>query len=224
MKAKRLLPTAIGLLVALVSPFGFSFYVGSVREQLADPPKVILALILEWVPTLVLLGLILFWERESLDSIGLRSMSWRDGLWGVVGWLVGTVAFNLSTPLVNALNLDTAVTGVAQLAKVPLGLRVAIVLTAGITEEILYRGYPIERLTALTGRLGLSATISYLLFVLLHVPLWGLGGALQVGSLSVVLTALYLWRRNLPACMLMHILNDTFAFIMLPHFFGQYLP
>ncbi|RMG52464.1 MAG: CPBP family intramembrane metalloprotease, partial [Chloroflexi bacterium] len=34
----------------------------------------------------------------------------------------------------------------------------------------------------------------------------------------------YVWRRNLPACMVMHVLNDAYAFILLPELFAQYLP
>ncbi|MEM4290456.1 MAG: CPBP family intramembrane glutamic endopeptidase, partial [Nitrososphaerota archaeon] len=94
------------------------------------------------------------------------------------------------------------------MARVPIALRIAVVITAGITEEILFRGYPIERLNSLTGRLGLSALIAYVVFVLPHIPFWGLGGTIQIGVWSIV-TILYIKRRNLPACILMHILNDA---------------
>lgn len=77
MKTKRWLPTVIGLVIALIVPFAFSFYTGSVREHLADPPKVILALVAEWIPALALLALVLFWERKPLRSIGLRLGSWK---------------------------------------------------------------------------------------------------------------------------------------------------
>jgi membrane protease YdiL (CAAX protease family) len=151
-------------------------------------------------------------------------MSWRDVLWGVVGFIVGAFSFILTTPLVNALGLSTTSGGIARLAQIPLVLRIGIVITAGVTEEILFRGYPIERLNNLTGRLSLAALIAYVVFVLLHIPFWGLGGTIQIGVWSIVVTILYVKRRNLPACMLMHILNDAYAFILLPMLFAQYLP
>lgn len=114
--------------------------------------------------------------------------------------------------------------GITQLAQTPIALRIAIVITAGITEEILFRGYPIERLTSMTGRVVLGAGIAYLVFVLLHIPFWGWGGTIQIGIWSLIVTALYVWRRDLPACMVMHLLNDAYAFILLPELFAQYLP
>lgn len=222
--ARRYLPTILGLFIALGLPVILSLYWGSVRDQLADPSRVVLVLAREWGIALLLLAVILFWEHQPLSSIGFRKMSWRDALWGIAGFLLGALTFIITTPIVQAFNLGTTGGGIAQLATVPLGLRVAIVLTAGITEEILFRGYPIERLNALTGRIGLSAVIAYLVFVLLHIPFWGLGGTIQIGVWSLLITALYVWRRNLPTCMLMHVLNDAYAFILLPMFFAQYLP
>ena len=174
--------------------------------------------------TILLLLIILLWERQSLSSIGIRKMEWQDVLWAIGGFLLGAVSFIITTPLVSLLGLGTTGSGIAQLAQVPVALRVAIVFTAGITEEILFRGYPIERFHSMSGRIFLGAGIAYLAFVLLHIPFWGLGGTIQIGVWSLIVTALYVWRRNLLACMLMHILNDAYAFILLPSFFTQYLP
>lgn len=85
-------------------------------------------------------------------------------------------------------------------------------ITAGVTEELLFRGYPIERLSSLTGQMGLGALIAYGAFVALHLPFWGPEGTVQIGVCSLVVTALYIKRRNLPACMLMHLLSDGYAF------------
>jgi membrane protease YdiL (CAAX protease family) len=97
----------------------------------------------------------------------------------------------------------------------PPSLRVAIVITAGVTEEVLYRGYPIERLFAITGSLGLSASIPYILFVVIHIPVWGVGGSIQIGVWALIVTYLYVKGRNLCSCMLMHILNDAYAIMIL---------
>lgn len=141
-----------------------------------------------------------------------------------MGFIIGAPTFILTAPLVSALGLGTTSAGILELAQMSIALRIGIVLTAGITEEIMFRGYPIERINSLTeGRLGISALIAYVVFVLLHIPFWGLGGTLQIGVWNLVITILYVKRRNLPACMLMHILNDAYAFILLP-LFASYLP
>ena len=216
--------TFVGLFAALGLPFVLDLLFGKRPEDLAIPSRVVFTIAEEWALVFVLLCIVLFWERQSLISIGIKRMSGRDLLWGVVGFVVGALSFILTTPIVNALDLGTTSGGIAQLAQVPVALRIGVVITAGITEEILFRGYPIERLNGLTGRLGLSAVIAYLAFVLLHIPFWGLGGTIQIAVWSLIITILYVKRRNLPTCMLMHILNDAYAFILLPTLFAQYLP
>ncbi|GIW33948.1 CPBP family intramembrane glutamic endopeptidase [Meiothermus sp.] len=223
MNKKQKIATFVGLFVALGLPFVLDLLLGIRPEDMAIPSRVILFVTEEWTLAFVLLGIVLLWERQSLASIGIKKVSWRDLLWGVLGFIVGAFSFILTMPLVNALGLGTTSSGISQLAQIPIVLRIGIVLTAGITEEILFRGYPIERINALTGRLGLSAFIAYVVFVLLHIPFWGLGGTIQIGVWSIVITILYVKRRNLLACMLMHILNDAYAFILLP-LFAQYLP
>uniref|UniRef100_A0A7C4PF54 CPBP family intramembrane metalloprotease n=1 Tax=Anaerolinea thermolimosa TaxID=229919 RepID=A0A7C4PF54_9CHLR len=218
------LATLVGLFVALGLPFVLTLLLGERSEGLWNPSRVILTIAKEWGVTLILLGIVFFWERRTLASIGLKQMTGRDALWGVVGFVIGALTFIFTLPLVNALGLGTTSEGIAQLAQTPIALRVAIVITAGITEEILFRGYPIERLTEMTGHIGWGAGVTYIAFVLLHIPFWGLGGTIQIGVWSLVVTALFVWRRNLPACMLMHILNDAYAFILLPTLLSQYLP
>lgn len=176
----------------------------------------------DWALALALVALVLFWERLPLASIGFRRPAWRDLAWGVLGFLLGALAFAFTTPLVQALRLGDTGSGIARLAGLSIPFRVVIVLTAGITEEVLFRGYPIERLAAWTGRLGLSAALAYAVFVLLHLPFWGLGGTIQIGLWSVIVTWLYVRRRNLWPCILMHVLNDAYAFILLPTLFPSF--
>jgi membrane protease YdiL (CAAX protease family) len=226
MRVKRpLLATLVGLFMALGLPFVLTLlFGGGSKGLLWNPARVILTIAEEWAVTLILLGIVFLWERRTLASIGVKQMSGRDVLWGVVGFVVGAFSFIITAPLVKALDLGTTSGGIAQLAQASIVSRVAIVITAGITEEILFRGYPIERLTEMTGRIGWGAGIAYIAFVLLHIPFWGLGGTIQIGVWSLIVTLLYVWRRNLLACMLMHILNDAYAFILLPALFAQYMP
>ncbi len=227
MSRKRQTATFAGLFVALGLPFiiyMLNLLFGVRHGDLLTSSRAGLLIAEEWAAALILLAIVFLWEKQSWASIGIKKMSWQDILWAVVGFVVGAFSFILTNPVVTALGLGTTSGGISQLAQVPLALRIGIVLTAGITEEILSRGYPIERLYSLTNRLGLSAVIAYAAFVLLHIPFWGLGGTIQIGVWSIVITVLYVKRRNLLACMLMHILNDAYAFILLPALFAQYLP
>ena len=221
---RQRIATFVGLFVALGMPFVLDLLLRKRPGDMAIPSRVILSIAEEWILVLILLGIVFFWERQSPESIGIKKMSGRDVLWGIVGFIVGALSFIFTMPIVHALGLETTSAGIAQLAQIPIFLRVAVVITAGFTEEILFRGYPIERFGSLTGRLGLGALITYVVFVLLHIPFWGIGGAIQIGVWSLIVTLLYVKRRNLPACILMHVLNDTYAFILLPIFFAQSLP
>lgn len=113
--------------------------------------------------------------------------------------------------------MPSSLSDLSKLAAVPLGLRIALVLTAAICEEFMYRGYGIEELTYLTGNRWLAGFLSWLVFTVSHVGLYGVSRALIIPALvGAVLTALYLWRRNLPACMLMHALMDGIFLILVP--------
>lgn len=89
------------------------------------------------------------------------------------------------------------------------------ILTAGITEEVLFRGYALERLAELTDNLWVSAAISLATFVLTHLSGWNLAHILGVVlPLGVVLTVLYLWKRNLVFVIIIHVLVDLPLFFI----------
>lgn len=95
-------------------------------------------------------------------------------------------------------------------------MTILIALTAGVTEELLFRGYAIERLSEISGSTTIGACAAYVIFVGLHAPFWGIGGTLQIGVWSLLVTWLYVRRRTLVPCIVMHVLNDLFAFVLMP--------
>jgi membrane protease YdiL (CAAX protease family) len=219
----KYLSSIVGLFIAFILPFAFSLCLRVAHYQFTDTSRYVLSMVRLWSVTLLLLAVILLWERQSLSSIGIRKTTWNDVLWGFVGFLLGALVFGITTPVIKALHLTGTESGILQLGKLPILFRLAIVLTAGITEEIIFRGYVIERLNILTGRIGWGAAIGYFVFVVLHLPFWGWGGTIQIGLWSLVVTILYVKRRNLPACMLMHVLNDAYAFLLLPNLLANYV-
>lgn len=95
----------------------------------------------------------------------------------------------------------------------PLSLVVALVLTTAITEEILYRGYVIERVRELTGRPWIGVLVSAVVFVAPHVAFFGEQWLVSNGVSVALLYALYVWRRNLVACMTMHLLGNSLVLV-----------
>lgn len=211
--------TLVGLILALGGGPLLGLLLRAARPTPVAVARFARTVVADWTLTFALLALVLLWKRLPLASIGFRRPTWRDLVWGLAGFVLGVLAFALTTPLVQALGLGDTGTGIAQLARLAVPFRVVIVLTAGFTEEVLFRGYPVERLAAWTGRPVLGTALAHVVFVLLHLPFWGPGGTFQIGLWSLIVTWLYVWRRNLWPCILMHVLNDAYAFILLPLLF-----
>jgi membrane protease YdiL (CAAX protease family) len=96
------------------------------------------------------------------------------------------------------------------LREAPLWLALVIAAVAGISEEFVYRGYVIEEMGELIHSRRIAAGIATLFFGLMHVVTFG--WSLQLiypGLIGAVITVLYLQRRNLPLCMLLHALLDS---------------
>jgi membrane protease YdiL (CAAX protease family) len=87
-----------------------------------------------------------------------------------------------------------------------------VIVSAG--EEWLYRAYAIERLQALVGGPWLAGALSLAAFGLAHLPLWGPGVALTTLVSGGVFTGLYLWRRDITALILAHVITDLYGLVV----------
>jgi membrane protease YdiL (CAAX protease family) len=104
-----------------------------------------------------------------------------------------------------------------EFGRVPIWLRILLAFRAGFMEEILCRGYPIERLNRLAGRIWPGALISLFIFTILHLPGSGLGSTVGVVlPVGAILTELYVWKRNLTLNIAVHFLVDLLALVLLP--------
>lgn len=163
------------------------------------------ALVLVWVTRV---------ERLSLASIGLHRPTWGTLGWGLVATIMLIASVMLSFAVIGpALGLEQNMRATAAIVNVPLWLLVLTPLVAGVTEEIVYRGYAIERLSFLTGRRWVGALLGGVIFLLAH---WSWGGLqmILVAFATVILTGLYLWRRDLVCCMLAHAAADLIGFAL----------
>jgi membrane protease YdiL (CAAX protease family) len=157
------------------------------------------------------LAAFIFWtvlrvERLTLESIGLRRPDWSTLIWGMAFWLGALQLWPaLSAALLGDLSTPDVGAGIDALARLPIWFRLIVAVTGGIVEETLYRGYAVERLASVTGRRLLGGAISALAFGLAHVPTWGLAFSLGADlPFGIIMTAFYLWRRDLWANILAH--------------------
>lgn len=157
-----------------------------------------------WASGVALILIIRGGERLPLSSIGLgTSRWWKSILWGV---LLSIPCLLLGGALVALTHYGHNQAATA-FEKLPLWLVTLIVTRAGVLEELFYRGYAIDRLETLgLGRFW-SVTIPLIIFSIGH---WtgGWANILIAFALGAILTAFYLWRRDLVANMIGHGLVD----------------
>lgn len=113
-------------------------------------------------------------------------------------------------------------TDAAQLRQVlsaPFGLRAALIITAGICEEILFRGYALERLALFTKNIWIAGLVGTILFTLAHAPRYGFRPDLiGVFAIGAILSLVYIWRRNIAGCIALHWLIDGSGVLFVPAF------
>lgn len=213
---RRRLASLAGLFVALVLPATLSASAGELplRETAID--AVLLNEAVVWSLALAVLAIVLFWERRPLSSIGLVRPTWAALAVGA-GITVALLLLAIGAGLV--LKVTETPTGdkgqAALVMALPFWLQMFLSLSAGFTEEVLFRGYAIERMTELTGRRWLGAIVPVFVFGAAHAPFWGVLHALAAGIIGLLLTLVYLWRRNLWTNIAAHALFDGLIFIML---------
>jgi membrane protease YdiL (CAAX protease family) len=152
-----------------------------------------------------------FVERRPWSSIGLRRLRARDAAVAVLFAVLITAGLAAILLVVfPALGTGNA-EAVDRLRALPAWWLALSVVRAGVSEEILFRGYPIERLQELTGRRWLAAGLPLIPFVLAHVGPWGWSHVFVAAFGGAMLTWLYLLRRNLLASILAHCIVDAVA-------------
>ena len=170
-----------------------------------------------WMPTLVLLGLY-FSQRLSIGEIGLTILwDWRNQLGaGLLIILCGYFLYATQQLKHDASARAKVRQGYADhLWFMPgnreqwLWFTLPVSITAGICEEILFRGYLINLLSTQMPTLG-AAILSSALFGLLHIY-QGAHNALRIAMVGMGFAAVYLLTDSLLLPILLHIAMDMYA-------------
>lgn len=192
------IPVLVGLVLAL-----FGFPLG--RFLLNNLPGLLSTQsffqVYKWLLASALLILVVAVERQPLSSIGVR----RPEDWDVwIGFGIGAIGFfsiGVMTAVVGWVGLEpgwaTNGTGSQELGIEALLFSLFIGITAGITEEIAYRGYALERIESLTNSVWFAGGVTAFIFIIIHYGSHDIGGLLVITPLTIILTAAYVWRRNI---------------------------
>lgn len=214
MTASRRVVVLVGLAIALVVPL-----IGPTRF-LPPVPGAGPLYVREWFWWALLLLVLLYVvvvERRPLSSIGFKRPSLMSFVWGFLAAAVSLIGLGLILAFVApALGLKLNQGAMNAILQTPLWYRVALVTRAAFVEETLFRGYGIERLQELTGNRWLAGFITWATFTVAHVGHWGWAALFLPAWAGLVLTGVYLWRRDLASNITAHWLFDAAGFL-LPH-------
>jgi len=171
------------------------------------------------IPYLSLIGLQLLWVRfihvglkahgHSLAELTGRGISARDVFvdlfYGAIGFFAARTA---AIALARTLGGPPANTAFLLPHGVPESvLWVFVSLSAGVCEEIVFRGYLQRQLAALTGSVAAGILLQATAFGMSH-GYQGLAPMAITGSYGLVLGILAWWRGNIRACALAHAATD----------------
>jgi membrane protease YdiL (CAAX protease family) len=172
--------------------------------------------VIVWCCALAILLWLTFVERLPLSSIGFCRPTSKGVIFGVLAGIVLTaiqvIQFTIVIPLFH-LNTAAIMARLQGIMHTPYWYRVLLVLRAAVTEEILFRGYMIEKVRQLTRSTLLAVIVSVAAFTAAHLRGWGPVQLISVGGGAVVFALLYVWRRDLPSNMLAHFLADAAGFL-----------
>jgi membrane protease YdiL (CAAX protease family) len=213
MTNSRRLQILVGLVLALGLPF---CHLGDLGRTYSGLGPLMGGDVLWWVLFAAILLYTLLVERQALSSIGFR----KPGAWDIALGVLAAIVMFMGTGVIFQFVLPALHMSVdrqlASAIQAPLWFRLINVTRAAVVEETAFRGYGVERLNELTGSALLAGFVTWVLFTIAHLSTWGWAQVIIAAYGGLVLTVLYLWRRNLWSNIIAHWLTDGAAFILLP--------
>lgn len=209
--------TYLGLLLAI---FGTPLFLWAFRLDVGEAMTVAVYLLREAV-IFAMLGALLWIVRRG-EKLPFASIGWhtdrlgRSLLWGLLGVLLCAVGLAACLGVAHLMHWKVGYQEAPKFVP-PLWAMAITVLRAGVTEEVFYRGYALERLQALTGSRWIALLLALVPFALFHYR-QGPAGILIAFVLGLILSLLYLKRRDLPANMVTHFSVDFIPNVLLPLF------
>ncbi|GAB3779460.1 CPBP family intramembrane glutamic endopeptidase [Dyella agri] len=198
--------TLTGLLLALgVVSLPFSIW----DHEFADTWHLVGNEAIWWIYIAAMLLYVRKVERRPLSSIGFRKPGIGNTLIGVAaGLAVLAVLGAMYFLILPALHLGDAASGNALLAT-PWWWRFISTVRAAVSEEVMFRGYAMQRIEELSGSRAIALLLSLTVFTIDHVAYWGWSHELIVATGGLAFSLLYLWRRNLWVNIIAHFIVDA---------------
>lgn len=163
----------------------------------------------EFLVTLAIIAIARWWEKDPWSSIGISRPSLADPFLGVAAFLVyrdylygnSIVRDWIARSSSSSLRLSSS--GAA--------LWMTSLAFGMLLEELATRAYVIERVIAFTDNRLLAGLASVLVFLALHLPGRNLEEMLRVTPIIMLMTVLYIWRRNIVPGFIAHFVGNAVA-------------
>jgi len=193
-------------------------YKGGILRHLvfAEPWVLSSWLDLELLVVLAVIAIARWWEKDPWSSLGISRPSRVDPFLGVVAFLVYGDYLYIGSSILRywiATNFSSLHT-----PNLTFSLAVYSLVTTALFvlfEELATRAYIIERVIKFTGNRLFAGLASVLVSLAIHVPGRTLGDILRIAPITLLLTALYIWRRNIVPAFIAHFLGNAVATLIL---------
>src|SRR5262245_46018268 len=164
-----------------------------------------------WAMVVMVFLYVVLLEERTGASLGFRALRKFDLIIAIVSAIVMCAGLAAIYFLVFPLLGISETPQIDRLLATPFWWRVIPVIRAGVSDVLLFRGYALVRIGEVTGSVRVASIVSCAAFAIAHVGPWGWAHLLIASFGGIVLTALYLWRRNLWVNMITHVLVDAAA-------------
>jgi membrane protease YdiL (CAAX protease family) len=208
-----------GILLAFIIPIGLSAWMGKVDIAYYD--KVLYSRFFYWGTTLYLLFYALQVERQPLLIIKESKPTLGFFLLSVlVLYLLYIAAAIVSAfPMLFGIQDDkTVIKMISRVLKGHYWFTIFVALTAGVTEEFIFRGYVLTRLLQIWKNPVIAIIVSSLLFSAMHYKYHSVHELIFAFLIGVIFSVYYLKYQNIKAIMLVHFLIDFISMELAQHF------
>lgn len=212
----------LGVVIALSSPLVQALLAPWFKSTFEFPMDRLISLSVFWIAMILALGIAHFAEGYPLATFGFR-LSKKTLRARLIEWIltvlgaavIGSVII-LFSGYVRSLITDEPAPALAIVRLFPIWVLISAWITGSFTEEVLFRSFPIERLSLMMGRPWLAGLITMLPFTLFHLFGWDWIHVLTVVLPgTIMLTLFYLWRRNLALNVMVHAIINA-PLLLLP--------
>jgi membrane protease YdiL (CAAX protease family) len=208
---KRYVPSLVGLFIALVVTT-VVWYPPLLGPLLPDGfvARNLFQQGIDWVFALSLVAIVLFWERKPLASMGFKPLT-KENFFGGIG-LGGFVMLGVPLWMLLTRTFVDPAMGMEVPDKFFLWYGPLALITAGVCEEVIYRGYAMERLLRLFKNPWPALLLPHLAFSLMHIK-DGWPKVIMVFTVGFLFTWWYFKHRDLTMNIIGHLFVDALALL-----------